>query len=181
MPSAIFVARYEIATASLQPDHPFVATSRKNLEDFCAARGRPLPLGAAAQPTGTNSGPTPHRTPPPPHAPSPTGRRQRNASRHRSRRASSERQLSKAARRRSLRRQQRPPRSKTPDPAPSRRRRQAALESLALLARMTLAGRRAGLRGGDCAFAPCVVADGVAGTATRAPAADRRPATERAG
>jgi hypothetical protein len=28
-----------IATAVLEPDHPFVATSRKNLEDFCAARG----------------------------------------------------------------------------------------------------------------------------------------------
>ena len=29
----------DIATASLEPDHPFVATSRRNLEDFCAARG----------------------------------------------------------------------------------------------------------------------------------------------
>jgi Protein of unknown function (DUF2914)/Tetratricopeptide repeat len=31
-----------IATAVLEPDHPFVATSRKNLEDFCAARGIPI-------------------------------------------------------------------------------------------------------------------------------------------
>jgi hypothetical protein len=31
-----------IAAAVLEPDHPFVATSRKNLEDFCAARGKPV-------------------------------------------------------------------------------------------------------------------------------------------
>jgi Tetratricopeptide repeat/Protein of unknown function (DUF2914) len=31
-----------IATAVLEPDHAFVATSRKNLEDFCAARGIPV-------------------------------------------------------------------------------------------------------------------------------------------
>ena len=30
---------YAIATAVLEPDHPFVATSRKNLTDFCEARG----------------------------------------------------------------------------------------------------------------------------------------------
>ena len=30
---------YAIATAALEPDHPFVATSRKNLEDFCNTRG----------------------------------------------------------------------------------------------------------------------------------------------
>jgi hypothetical protein len=29
-----------IAAAVFEPDHPFVITSRKNLEDFCAARGR---------------------------------------------------------------------------------------------------------------------------------------------
>jgi hypothetical protein len=33
-----------IATAVLDPDHPFVATSRKNLEDFCASRGKPVKL-----------------------------------------------------------------------------------------------------------------------------------------
>ena len=31
---------YAIATKVLAPDHAFVATSRKNLEDFCKARGR---------------------------------------------------------------------------------------------------------------------------------------------
>jgi hypothetical protein len=36
-----------IATAILEPDHPFVATSRKNLEDFCAARGKPVKLPGA--------------------------------------------------------------------------------------------------------------------------------------
>ena len=36
-----FRRAYAIATATLAPDHPFVATSRKNLHDFCAARGRP--------------------------------------------------------------------------------------------------------------------------------------------
>src|SRR5215510_12208195 len=33
---------YAIATKALEPSHPFVATSRKNLEDFCKARGRPF-------------------------------------------------------------------------------------------------------------------------------------------
>jgi len=33
---------YAIATQALEPGHPFVATSRKNLEDFCKARGRPF-------------------------------------------------------------------------------------------------------------------------------------------
>jgi hypothetical protein len=33
---------YAIATTAFEPDHPFVATSRKNLEDFCHARGRPF-------------------------------------------------------------------------------------------------------------------------------------------
>ena len=40
MPSTSFEGPSAIATAVLEPDHPFVATSRKNLEDFCAARGR---------------------------------------------------------------------------------------------------------------------------------------------
>src|SRR4051794_39757780 len=33
-----------IATAVLASDHPFVSTSRKNLEDFCAARGKAVKL-----------------------------------------------------------------------------------------------------------------------------------------
>src|SRR6185436_13424871 len=33
---------YEIASATLPADHPFVATSRKNLADLCAARGKPI-------------------------------------------------------------------------------------------------------------------------------------------
>lgn len=33
---------YAIAAATLPPDHPFVATSRKNLSDLCAARGKPI-------------------------------------------------------------------------------------------------------------------------------------------
>src|SRR5687768_3666763 len=44
---------YAIATKALAPDPPFVATSRKNLEDFCRARGRsfersPVPRERAA-------------------------------------------------------------------------------------------------------------------------------------
>jgi hypothetical protein len=39
---------YAIATKGLEPDHPFVATSRKNLEDFCNARGRPFDRSAVA-------------------------------------------------------------------------------------------------------------------------------------
>ena len=39
-----FRRAYTIATATLPSDHPFVATSRKNLHDFCAARGRPAEL-----------------------------------------------------------------------------------------------------------------------------------------
>jgi Protein of unknown function (DUF2914)/Tetratricopeptide repeat len=37
-----FRRAWEIATATLEPDHPFVATSRKNLEDFCNTRGIPV-------------------------------------------------------------------------------------------------------------------------------------------
>jgi hypothetical protein len=33
---------YAIATRAHAPDHPLVVTSRKNLEDFCKARGRPF-------------------------------------------------------------------------------------------------------------------------------------------
>ncbi len=36
---AFFRRAYAIATAALEPNHPFVLTSRKNLEDFCSARG----------------------------------------------------------------------------------------------------------------------------------------------
>lgn len=39
-----FRRAYAIATASLKPDHPFVATSKKNLRDFCDARGLPFEL-----------------------------------------------------------------------------------------------------------------------------------------
>src|SRR5262249_11512833 len=39
---------YAIATKALEPGHPFVATSRKNLEDFCRARGRPFDRSAIA-------------------------------------------------------------------------------------------------------------------------------------
>src|SRR5215510_1572341 len=35
---------HAIAAAAFAPDHPFVVTSRKNLEEFCAARGRPRPF-----------------------------------------------------------------------------------------------------------------------------------------
>src|SRR5690349_14251926 len=38
---------YAIATTALEASHPFVATSRKNLEEFCKARGRPFDRSAA--------------------------------------------------------------------------------------------------------------------------------------
>jgi tetratricopeptide (TPR) repeat protein len=44
---------YEIAAAALEPDHPFVITSRKNLADFREARGtavEPPPASAALPP-----------------------------------------------------------------------------------------------------------------------------------
>jgi hypothetical protein len=41
---------YAITQAALEPDHPFVVTSRKNLEDFCAARGRSFELPPSPQP-----------------------------------------------------------------------------------------------------------------------------------
>src|SRR5215470_316209 len=40
---------YSIATRALEPNHPFVATSRKNLEDFCKARGRPFDRSAVSR------------------------------------------------------------------------------------------------------------------------------------
>jgi hypothetical protein len=39
-----FRRAYAIATAALEPNHPFVATSEKNLRDFCSARGKPFEL-----------------------------------------------------------------------------------------------------------------------------------------
>jgi hypothetical protein len=56
---AFFRKSYAIATASLEPDHPFVATSRKNLEDFCAARGRPVDLPVPQQAVGKEPEPAP--------------------------------------------------------------------------------------------------------------------------
>src|SRR5262245_56367032 len=35
-----------IARTSLPPDHPFVATSQKNLHDFCEARGKRVDIPA---------------------------------------------------------------------------------------------------------------------------------------
>jgi len=51
-----FRRAWEIAKAVLPPDHPFVATSRKNLEDFCKARGTLVDAPVAAP---INAGPTP--------------------------------------------------------------------------------------------------------------------------
>jgi len=46
---------YAIAAAALAPDNPVVATSRQNLEDFCAAHGRPVdpPDPPRAVPSGS--------------------------------------------------------------------------------------------------------------------------------
>jgi Protein of unknown function (DUF2914)/Tetratricopeptide repeat len=41
---------YAIATTAHTPDHPLVVTSRKNLEDFCKARGRPFERSAVVRP-----------------------------------------------------------------------------------------------------------------------------------
>jgi hypothetical protein len=41
-----FRRAYQIAVEVLEPNHPFVTTARKNLEDFCAANGKePFPEG----------------------------------------------------------------------------------------------------------------------------------------
>src|SRR6266850_3711077 len=55
---------YAIATTAHAPDHPLAVTSRKNLEDFCKARGRPFERSAARpervarrKPVGTFSRP----------------------------------------------------------------------------------------------------------------------------
>jgi len=39
---------YEVALSAFEPDHPQVATSRRNLEDFCRTRGIPFDEPAAA-------------------------------------------------------------------------------------------------------------------------------------
>jgi hypothetical protein len=41
-----FRSAYEIATTAFEPDHPFVATSRKNLEDFCREHNVPVDLAS---------------------------------------------------------------------------------------------------------------------------------------
>ncbi len=41
---------YGIATAAFGSDHPFVTTSRKNLEDFCTARGLPFHPAISVKP-----------------------------------------------------------------------------------------------------------------------------------
>jgi hypothetical protein len=56
-----FQRAYEIATAALSPDHPFVTTSRKNLDDFRATRGISAPL----EPVDPPSTPVPAKTPAP--------------------------------------------------------------------------------------------------------------------
>jgi Protein of unknown function (DUF2914)/Tetratricopeptide repeat len=55
---------YSIATTAHAPDHPLVVTSRKNLEDFCKARGKPFERStvrpervARRKPVGTFSRP----------------------------------------------------------------------------------------------------------------------------
>ena len=55
---------YAIATTAHAPDHPLVVASRKNLEDFCKARGRPFERStvrpervARRKPVGTSSRP----------------------------------------------------------------------------------------------------------------------------
>src|SRR5437667_6556461 len=57
---------YAIAITVLEPDHPFVATSRKNLTDFCEARGiivePPAPVAETApEPPAIRSVDTPHQ------------------------------------------------------------------------------------------------------------------------
>src|SRR6187551_1220936 len=41
---AFYRRAVSIASAALPPDDPMVAASRQNLEDFCRARGLPLPI-----------------------------------------------------------------------------------------------------------------------------------------
>jgi hypothetical protein len=55
---------YALASAALAPDHPFVATSRSNLEDFCGARGKPFDGETREHPTPTRDPESPeHSTP----------------------------------------------------------------------------------------------------------------------
>ena len=74
-----FRRAYKIATVAFPAHHPFVATSRKNLEDFCAARGiavdPPAPAPALSQqltepppppvPAAAETTPAPAPAPPP--------------------------------------------------------------------------------------------------------------------
>ena len=70
-----FRRAYKIATVAFPAHHPFVATSRKNLEDFCAARGIAVdPPTPAPSPTHTpapSPTPTPTLTPALPPTPTP--------------------------------------------------------------------------------------------------------------
>jgi hypothetical protein len=77
-----FRRAFAIATTVLTPDHPFVATSRQNLRDFCDARGIPIelppstsvePPATSVEPSGTSVEPPPTSVDPPheespPHA-----------------------------------------------------------------------------------------------------------------
>lgn len=58
-----FRRAFEIAQAALPPDHPFVATSRKNLEDFCRARGIPFEPPAESASPLLAPAPEPETTP----------------------------------------------------------------------------------------------------------------------
>jgi hypothetical protein len=55
---ACYRRAYAIASAALEPDHPFVVMSARNLQEFCEARGLPFNESAGS--------PTSH-TPPPAH------------------------------------------------------------------------------------------------------------------
>jgi hypothetical protein len=62
-----------IASASLPVDHPMIAASRKNLEDFCRAHGLPIDTPASPPPSGSSwpvsRQPTPAASEPVPPAP----------------------------------------------------------------------------------------------------------------
>lgn len=60
---------FAIATAALDPTHEFVATSRKNLQDFYRAQGRHADAAALALSAGARRGPRIEGTSPPPAAP----------------------------------------------------------------------------------------------------------------
>jgi hypothetical protein len=55
-----FRRAYQIAVEVLEPNHPFVTTARKNLEDFCAANGKePFPEGEPRPRPAVPSSPSP--------------------------------------------------------------------------------------------------------------------------